>query len=380
MTRSEVREHVTNNLVEHFEFVARAIDVLNKKERPSSPTLLLKPQLYDSGIDDQGYHSLLPHGGDIERDGASPRNKAKKVKGQRRETDGGELIEKSLKAVVMADGSGLGMRKKGGRCLADDSGDEVDYGGAEMKRLYKTGLSVAQDDFTGQRFTDALQQQVTEKVLVKELGKLRQDMEKWFKSETRAQAEEISSVRALCTKVERNVRSKNTESEDTNFRLSLLENCNHDGTMIWKIPQISQRMSDAQNGKYTSIFSLPFYTGRYGYKMCMRLYILGDGIGKGSHMSLFFVLMKGEFDNILQWPFTHKVTFNLINQAGGRDVVDTFQPDPMSSSFRKPKSDMNIASGCPRFVSLHELKSNGFIVDDTIFIKCVVDCTTIRHP
>ena len=75
---------------------------------------------------------------------------------------------------------------------------------------------------------------------------------------------------------------------------------------------------------------------------CLHLYIMGDGIGKGTHLSLFFVVMRGEFDNILQWPFTHKVTFKLINQAGGRDIVDTFQPDPMSSSFRKPKSDMNV--------------------------------------
>ena len=73
---------------------------------------------------------------------------------------------------------------------------------------------------------------------------------------------------------------------------------------------------------------------------------MGYGIGKGTHLSLFFVVMRGEFDNILQWPFTHKVTVKLINQAGGRDIVDTFQPDPMSSSFRKPKSDVNIASGC----------------------------------
>ena len=152
------------------------------------------------------------------------------------------------------------------------------------------------------------------------------------------------------------------------------------GTMVWKIPQFSQRMEDARNGKYTSIFSLPFYSGRYGYKMCLRLYILGDGIGKGTHMSLFFVVMKGEFDNILQWPFTHKVTFKLINQCGGRDIVDIFQPDPLSSSFQKPKSDMNVAFGCPRFVSLNELIQGGFIVEDTVFIKVKVDVTTMKHP
>ncbi len=187
--------------------------------------------------------------------------------------------------------------------------------------------------------------------------------------------EEIASLRSTISKLEKAVRSKTADFEDRDFRLSLIENSNHDGSMVWKIPQFSQRMDDAKSGKYTSIFSLPFYTGHYGYKMCLRLYILGDGnIGKGSYMSLFFVIMKGEFDNILQWPFTHKVTFKLINQNGGRDVADTFKPDPMSSSFQRPKSDMNIASGSPRFIAHSDLK-NGFVVDDTIVIKCIVEDT-----
>ncbi len=210
------------------------------------------------------------------------------------------------------------------------------------------------------------------------VSKLRRDV-MTLQRELREKNDEILSLRATVNKLEKVQRSKTADFEDRDFRLSLIENSNHDGSMVWKIPQFSQRMDDAKSGKYTSIFSLPFYTGRYGYKMCLRLYILGDGIGKGSYMSLFFVLMKGEFDNILQWPFTHKVTFKLVNQNGGRDVVDTFQPDPMSSSFRKPKSDMNIASGCPRFISHTELK-NGFTVDDTVFIKCLVDTATIRHP
>ena len=43
--------------------------------------------------------------------------------------------------------------------------------------------------------------------------------------------------------------------------------------------------------------------------------------GNGTHLPLFFVTMHGEFDNILQWPFTHcKVTLKLLNQVGGRDI------------------------------------------------------------
>ncbi|KAI8498492.1 Tnfaip3p [Branchiostoma belcheri] len=37
--------------------------------------------------------------------------------------------------------------------------------------------------------------------------------------------------------------------------------------------------------------------------MCVRIYLNGDGMGKGSHISLFFVLMKGHFDRLLRWPF-----------------------------------------------------------------------------
>ena len=196
-------------------------------------------------------------------------------------------------------------------------------------------------------------------------------------------SEKDSVIYALQDKVqnlESTIQTKSSENEDRDFRLSLMENSNYDGTMVWKIPQFSQRMEDARTGKYTSIFSLPFYSSHYGYKMCLRLYILGDGIGKGTHMSLFFVVMKGEFDNILQWPFTQKVTFKLINQCGGRDIIDIFQPDPLSSSFQKPKSDMNVASGSPRFVSLNELMQGGFIVEDTVFIKVKVDVTTMKHP
>ncbi len=205
--------------------------------------------------------------------------------------------------------------------------------------------------------------------------KVKLELDTRLTTQMRKKDEEIDVLVKKVTSLERAMKSKQAEYEDRDFRLSLIENSSYDGQMIWKIPQFSQRMADAQSGRYTSIFSLPFYTGRYGYKMCLRLYILGNGIGKNTHMSLFFVIMKGEFDNILSWPFTSKVTFKLINQTGNRDIIDSFKPDPMSSSFCKPKSDMNIASGCPRFVSHTELKSGGFIVDDTLFIKCTVDCS-----
>ena len=265
--------------------------------------------------------------------------------------------------------------------LFDSGFDETRSTNSESMNCRKYRLEVeGVNGVTSSSSYHAQMHDIMRKLMHEEMHEAMKQTQQSLMSELKLKDDEIASLKATVNKLEKTVRSKNAELEDRDFRLSLIENSNHDGSMIWKIPQFSQRKADAQNGKYTSIFSLPFYTGRYGYKMCLRLYIMGDGIGKGTHLSLFFVVMRGEFDNILQWPFTHKVTFKLINQAGGRDIVDTFQPDPMSSSFRKPKSDMNIASGCPRFVSHTELERGGFVVDDTIFIKCTIDISTVYHP
>lgn len=50
-----------------------------------------------------------------------------------------------------------------------------------------------------------------------------------------------------------------------------------------------------------------FVVQQCGYKMCARIYPNGDGIGKGSHISLFFVIMRGHYDALLPWPFSQKV-------------------------------------------------------------------------
>ena len=178
---------------------------------------------------------------------------------------------------------------------------------------------------------------------------------------------------------EQKLATREQQLEEKDFRLSLLEAGNYDGTMIWRVGGFDSRTKDARDARYTSIFSLPFYTSKYGYKMCLRLYPQGDGMGKNTHLSLFFVVMKSEYDSLLQWPFINKVTLTLINQTGGPDVTDTFKPDPKSSSFQRPKTEMNVASGCPRFVPLDDLHRNGFIKDDTIFIKVKVEQLPTRY-
>ncbi len=112
--------------------------------------------------------------------------------------------------------------------------------------------------------------------------------------------------------------------------------------------------------------------------MCARVYLNGDGLGKNTHLSFFFVLMQGSYDVLLQWPFRQKVTFTLINQSGKKHVTDSFRPDPHSTSFQRPvKKDMNIASGCPMFIRIEHLLNGGFIKEDSIFLRVMVDTTDL---
>ena len=167
------------------------------------------------------------------------------------------------------------------------------------------------------------------------------------------------------------------------IRVSELElqlQATHNGAFLWRIPEISRRRRDAIEDQITSIYSPPFYTGRNGYKMCVRAYLNGDGTGYKTHLSLFFVLMKGESDPLLKWPFASKISFILIDQNHRKHIVQTLKPTVESSCFQRPVSDMNVAFGCPQFAKLALLKDINYVKDDIIFIKCIIDTTNIFHP
>ena len=154
----------------------------------------------------------------------------------------------------------------------------------------------------------------------------------------------------------------------------------HNGAFLWRIPEVTRRRRDAVDERITSIYSPPFYTGRNGYKMCIRAYLNGDGIGYKTHLSLFFVLMRGEYDPLLKWPFDYKVSLILVDQDHRKHIVQTFKPTPESSSFKRPTSDMNVASGCPQFSKLGVLDDNSYVKEDIMYVKCIVDVSRIFHP
>jgi hypothetical protein len=173
------------------------------------------------------------------------------------------------------------------------------------------------------------------------------------------------------------------QTEIESMKQTLLDSsssASNNGSYIWKITNVAEKIANAIADRQTSIYSAPFYSSPTGYKMCMRLYLNGDGQARRTHFSIFFVLMRGNYDAILVWPFQYKITFCLYDQTGGqKHIIDSFRPDTKSNSFQRPRSNMNIASGIPKFLPLSVIQqeNNPYIREDCMFIRCFVDFASI---
>ena len=201
-------------------------------------------------------------------------------------------------------------------------------------------------------------------------------------------SEDVTANRSQVVRVAENVQSLQATMtrysiaiDEIRLRQDVLDVKTTNGTFTWKIPEVRRRYGDAVERRTISLYSPPFYTSPHGYRMCIRVYLNGDGVGRGTHVSVFFVLMRSEHDSLLSWPFRQSVRFTLINQVNpDASISEAFVPDLESPSFQKPDGDMNIASGFPKFAKQAVLNDNNFTLGNAIFIKAQVDLTGLKSP
>ena len=165
----------------------------------------------------------------------------------------------------------------------------------------------------------------------------------------------------------------NKSISDMDLKIQLQENKTMNGELIWKIDKLDLRMKQARKGKMVALESAPCYTAQYEYKYCTRLYLNGDGMGRNTHISIFFVVMKSEYDDLLKWPMHKRITFELINHANPNESIsESFVSNLNSSSFQRPTNNMNIAAGCPMFISIEKFMSGHFVKNKCAYIKTTV--------
>lgn len=295
---------------------------------------------------------LIPEDASAQKDGAaSSKNKAG-GKGAKRKGKKQPAGEDSRENSIGAD-------------VAVASGSSLDSGDANLLEALKQ---------QAETFTAVSQ------VLKREVEQMRGRTDT-LERQKRLDQDQIRALEQKIAVLERQLQGKDQVLSQLTAQLQAAENVSHNGILTWRIGEVARRRREAISGQVLSLFSPPFFTGPTGYKMCARIYLNGDGMGRGSHVSMFFALMKGSYDAILQWPFTQKVTLLILDQRGRENAIDRFRPDPTTSSFSRPTENMNVASGCPLFLALSSLEDStkGYVKDDALFVRIEVDTSGLQQ-
>ena len=131
-----------------------------------------------------------------------------------------------------------------------------------------------------------------------------------------------------------------------------------------------------------SWFSDPVYSHFGGYRMCLMMDANGFRTGKGTHVSVYIYLMRGDNDDNLKWPFKGTIKVSLLNQLedGQHYTKQIWAPKnnvPEDTSGRVTGKERAARGwGSPEFISNQDLQTVGkncqYLKDNTLFFR--VDC------
>ena len=175
-------------------------------------------------------------------------------------------------------------------------------------------------------------------------------------------------------KVVKDLKIKVRELEKT---VTEFEGRSGNGIYIWKIKNYQKLRQEAERGEVTAVHSSSFYSGVYGYKLCIRVNLNGVDTARGTHLSLFIHFMQGEFDDILDWPFSGKIILTVIDQNPicelRNHVSETLVAKPNLAAFQRTQNPRNHKGfGYMEFVPLSVIDRMTYVCNDTLIIKAEI--------
>ena len=137
----------------------------------------------------------------------------------------------------------------------------------------------------------------------------------------------------------------------------------------WKVTMENFSKEKATD-EYDDWKSTPMYTHPGGYKFCIGIDANGYVASRGKSVNVKLWVMKGEYDDQLQWPVTAKFTLELINHFdNGENKTCTITP-----TWRRPRKEcewkrtlLTVPGRSSHFISHSELPHNP--VTRTHFLK-----------
>ena len=143
----------------------------------------------------------------------------------------------------------------------------------------------------------------------------------------------------------------------------------------------------------SSWYSPGFYTHQdlHGYQVCLQVFANGSGDSKGTHVSVYLCLMKGENDNALTWPIRYTCTITLLNQLKDEGHYSRTYDSPIDKSniaylSRVLDGDEKGGGwGLPKFIAhtkldLQEEEQCQYLKDDSLYFRVQVELTPAVKP
>ena len=120
--------------------------------------------------------------------------------------------------------------------------------------------------------------------------------------------------------------------------------------------------------------SPPFYY-REGYKMCLAVNASGVGEGAGTHVSLSLLLLRGEYDDELQFPISLKSTWiHKYLYVTKLDGIGLLHVHLCNTNYQRPAiNELQIhqeCKFCPQEIDALKLVDNCFTLKISLFNEC----------
>ena len=203
--------------------------------------------------------------------------------------------------------------------------DELSKKLTASERTMQTALNTQQAELTQQKNELAEKLSASEQKLQATLAtqqttitkcrdenkRLQQSLTEQERKKLESEAELKTVTDDLTRKITASEQKIQTQEATLNQHQKTLEKVTCTGTLPFEFT-----MTEFEKHKTASDvwYSPPFYTHTHGYRMCIRVDANGIGSGKGTHLSVYGYLMRGDFDDDLQWPFQGAITIQLLNQ------------------------------------------------------------------
>ena len=100
------------------------------------------------------------------------------------------------------------------------------------------------------------------------------------------------------------------------------------GAFLWDVTTLEEHRFNTIEGRIQRLYNSPTYTSRFGYRLCLWLYLGGDSSGEGAPISVFLLIKHPDKDIFYPWPLSLPVAITMMNQDPSKSVSRSMYADP----------------------------------------------------